>query len=579
MQVGDAELKRFIIDSGLVARKDVDAAEKEAEVRQQSLGEQLISRGSLSEDDLRRMQAHIMGIPFISLKGVKIELSLLSLIPEPIARTHNIVAFKKTEDSLEVAMLNVNDLAAINFIKKTVGLKILPRLTDTESMKGALVQYQKSLKDEFGDIIRAASRALSSMPSGDDAKGLEKLAEDVPVVKIMDTLLRHAITQNASDIHIEPQEDKLLIRYRIDGLLHDAMELPAAVAPALTARVKVLSRLKLDEKRLPQDGRFKIEADGEKVSFRVSVLPTYYGEKTVMRILREGGGGFTLESLGFHGEGLEHIFDATKQTTGMILVTGPTGSGKTTTLYTVLDILNKPDVNISTIEDPIEYQMPRVNQTQVRPDIGFSFVNGLRALVRQDPDVIMVGEIRDTETAALAVNAALTGHLVLSTLHTNSAAATIPRLVDMGAESFLLVSTLRVIIGQRLVRRLTTDREEYVPTKDELETLAKRVDLEKIVKVLVDEKQLPAKSTAKDLKFYKPKEGGLSPDGYTSRMGIHEILHVSHGIRDLILKGAPADEIEEQAKKEGMLTMLEDGIYKAARGITTVEEVLRVVTE
>ena len=579
MQIGDAELKRFIIDSGLVARKDIDAAEKEAESRGQTLGEQLVSRGTLSEDDLRRMQAHIMGIPFISLKGVKIELNVLSLIPEPIARTHNIVAFKKTNDSLEVAMLNVNDLAAINFIKKTVGLKILPRLTDTESMKGAVVQHQNSLKDEFGDIIRAASRALTAMPGGDDAKGLEKMAEDVPVVKIMDTLLRHAITQNASDIHIEPMEDKLLIRYRIDGLLHDAMELPQAVAPALTARVKVLSRLKLDEKRLPQDGRFKIEADGEKVSFRVSVLPTYYGEKTVMRILREGGGGYTLESLGFHGTGLEHIFDATKQTTGMILVTGPTGSGKTTTLYTVLDILNQPDVNISTIEDPIEYQMPRVNQTQVRPDIGFTFGQGLRALVRQDPDIIMVGEIRDQETANLAVNAALTGHLVLSTLHTNSAAATIPRLVDMGAESFLLVSTLRVIIGQRLVRRLSTDREEYEPSKEELEALAKRVDLEKIVKVLVEEKQLPAKSTAKDLKFYKPKEGGVTPDGYTSRMGIHEILNVSHGIRDLILKGAPADEIEEQAKKEGMLTMLEDGIYKAARGITTIEEVLRVVTE
>lgn len=579
MQVGDAELKKFVIDSGLVPRKDIDAAEKDAAERGQTLGEQLVSRGSLSEDDLRRMQAHIMGIPFISLKGIKIELNVLSLIPEPIARTHNVVAFKKTDDSLEVAMLNVNDLAAINFIKKTVGLKILPRLTDTESMKGALVQYQKSLKDEFGDIIRAASRALTAMPGGDDAKGLEKLAEDVPVVKIMDTLLRHAITQNASDIHIEPQEDKLLVRYRIDGLLHDAMELPQAVAPAITARIKVLSRLKLDEKRLPQDGRFKIEADGEKVSFRVSVLPTYYGEKTVMRILREGGGGYTLESLGFHGVGLEHIFEATKQTTGMILVTGPTGSGKTTTLYTVLDILNQPDVNISTVEDPIEYQMPRVNQTQVRPDIGFSFSQGLRALVRQDPDIIMVGEIRDQETANLAVNAALTGHLVLSTLHTNSAAATIPRLVDMGAEAFLLVSTLRVIIGQRLVRRLTSDREEYEPSKDELEALSKRVDLEKIVKVLVDEKQLPAKAKVSDLKFYKPKEGGESSDGYTSRMGIHEILHVSHGIRDLILKGAPADEIEELAKKEGMLTMLEDGVYKAARGITTIEEVLRVVTE
>lgn len=579
MQVGDAELKKFVIDSGLVARKDVDAAEKDALERGQTLGAQLVSRGSLSEDDLRRMQAHIMGIPFISLKGVKIDLNVLVLIPEPIARAHNIIAYKKTTDSLEVAMLDVNDLAAISFIKKTVGLKVLPRLTDTDSMKGALVQYQKSLKDEFGEIIKAASRALTATITDTDTKGLEKLAEDVPVVKIMGTLLRHAITQNASDIHIEPMEDKLVIRYRIDGLLHDAMELPVAVAPAITARIKVLSRLKLDEKRLPQDGRFKIEADGEKVSFRVSVLPTYYGEKTVMRVLREGGGGYTLESLGFHGKGLEHIFDATKQTTGMILVTGPTGSGKTTTLYTVLDILNTPDVNVSTIEDPIEYQMPRVNQTQVRPDIGFTFSQGLRALVRQDPDIIMVGEIRDQETANLAVNAALTGHLVLSTLHTNSAAATIPRLVDMGAEAFLLVSTLRVIVGQRLVRRLMTDREEYEPTKEELEALATRVDLERIVDVLIEEKHLPPKAKPSDLKFYKPKEGGLSPDGYTSRMGIHEILHVSHGIRDLILKGAPADEIEAQAKKEGMLTMLEDGIYKAARGITTVEEVLRVVTE
>ncbi len=580
MQVTDDQLKKFVIDSGLVARKDVEAAQKEAEDRSATLASALVSRGSLSEDDLRRLQAHMMGIPFISLAGEKIDIAVLSLIPEPIARTHNVIAYKKSADSLEVAMLDVNDLAAINFIKKKVGLKILPRLTDSASMKAALVQYQKSLKEEFGDIIRAASRALDATQANEsEARALEKMAGDVPVVKIVDTLLRHAISQNASDIHIEPMEDKLLVRYRIDGLLHDAMELPTATAAAVTARIKVLSRLKLDEKRLPQDGRFKIEADGEKVAFRVSVLPTYYGEKTVMRLLREGGGGFTLESLGFHGRGLEHIYDATKQSTGMILVTGPTGSGKTTTLYTVLDIVNTPDVNISTIEDPIEYQMPRVNQTQVRPDIGFTFAHGLRALVRQDPDIIMVGEIRDSETANLAVNAALTGHLVLSTVHTNSASATIPRLVDMGAEAFLLVSTLRVIVGQRLVRRLTSDREEYKLTADELEELEKKVDMERILEVLKEEGHLPAKATKKDIPFYKPHEGGESPDGYTSRMGIHEILNVSHGIRDLILKGAPADEIEEAAKKEGMLTMLEDGIYKAARGITTIEEVLRVITE
>lgn len=580
MQVADEQLKKFVIDSGLVSRKDVEEAEKEAEERKSGLGVALVSRGSLSEDDLRRMQAHIMGMPFISLAGTKVDFAVLALIPEPIARTHNIVAYKKSEDSLEVAMLDTNDLAAIEFIKKKVGLKILPRLTDAESMKAVLVQYQKSLKDEFGDIIRAAARSFGTATPGEsDAKSLERMAEDVPVVKILDTLLRHAITQNASDIHIEPMEDKLLVRYRIDGLLHDAMELPPATAAAITARIKVLSRLKLDEKRLPQDGRFKIEADNEKVSFRVSILPTYYGEKTVMRLLREGGGGFSLESLGFHGAGLEHIYDATKQSTGMILVTGPTGSGKTTTLYTILDILNQPDVNISTIEDPIEYQMARVNQTQVRPDIGFTFANGLRSLVRQDPDIIMVGEIRDTETAGLAVNAALTGHLVLSTIHTNSASATIPRLIDMGAESFLLVSTLRVIIGQRLVRQLNPDREEYKLSAVELAELEKKVDLEKILKVLKEEKHLPAKATVKDIPFYKPKEGGDSADGYSHRMGIHEILNVSHEIRNLILKGSPADDIEEQAKKEGMLTMLEDGIYKCARGITTIEEVLRVITE
>jgi type IV pilus assembly protein PilB len=578
MQVSDTKLKSFVIDSGLVSRKDVEAAEKSSVERKQPLAETLVSSGALGEDDLRRLEAHILGIPFVSLSGMKIDFSVLSLIPEPIARTHNIVAYKKTPEALEVAMLDTSDLEAIDFVKKKVGLKILPRLTDTASMKAALVLYQKSLKDEFADIIRSASQSVA--PSADlDVRGLQKLGEDVPTVKVVDTLLRHAVTQDASDIHIEPTEEKLVVRYRVDGILHDVMELPIAIAPALTARVKILAQLKLDEKRLPQDGRFKMEADGEKVSFRVSILPTYFGEKTVMRLLREGAGGFTLESLGFHGTGLEHIYDATKQSTGMILVTGPTGSGKTTTLYTILDILNTPDVNISTVEDPIEYQMPRVNQTQVRPDIGFTFANGLRALVRQDPDIIMVGEIRDTETASLAVNAALTGHLVLSTLHTNSAAATIPRLVDMEAEPFLLVSTLRVIVGQRLVRKLCADREEKPLSENELAQLTKAVDLERVLKILKDEGRLPAKTTVKTMPFYRPKEDGVSPDGYTSRIGIHETLPVSHGIRDLILKGSPAEELEKQAKLEGMLTMIEDGVFKAACGITTIEEVLRVIAE
>ncbi|MEX1120132.1 MAG: GspE/PulE family protein, partial [Candidatus Paceibacterota bacterium] len=316
-----------------------------------------------------------------------------------------------------------------------------------------------------------------------------------------------------------------------------------------------------------------------RVSFRVSILPTYFGEKTVMRLLREDISGFTLEGLGFHGEGLEKIHKATKRKTGMILTTGPTGSGKTTTLYTVLDILNTPDVNISTVEDPIEYQMPRINQTQVKPGIGFTFATGLRSLVRQDPDVIMVGEIRDNETASLAINASLTGHLVLSTLHTNSAAGAIPRLLDMDSEPFLLVSTLDVIIGQRLVRQLCGSKEEYKLSASEIEKLGKTLDLDAVLAALKKERIVPEGALWSDIPFYREKESPECPSGFSGRLGIHEILYMSDSIKDLIMKGATSEEIEKQAKKEGMMTMIEDGIFKSAQGITTIEEVLRVISE
>lgn len=584
MTVNDKQLKDFIIDSGLVPRAELEAAEKKALEKKQYLGEVLVSEGKLAEDDLRRTEAYILGIPFVNLKGQKIDFEVLSLIPEPIARKHNIVAFKKTTTALEVAMLDTDDLAAIEFVKKKVGLKILPRLTDQESVKSALLLYQKSLKAEFGDIIEKEATALKMVTEGGEEAGqseedLKKLAEDLPVVKIVDTLLNHAIIQGASDIHIEPMDTQVVIRYRIDGLLHDAMVLPKTAAPGIVARIKVLANLKLDEKRLPQDGRFKIESAGEKVAFRVSTLPVYYGEKTVMRLLRESVSGFTLEGLGFHGVGLERIYEATKQRVGMILTTGPTGSGKSTTLYTVLDILNEPDVNISTIEDPIEYQMPRVNQTQVKSEIGLTFASGLRSLVRQDPDIIMVGEIRDTETASLAVNAALTGHLVLSTLHTNSAAATMPRLIDMDIEPFLIVSTVNVIIGQRLVRRLCPIKEKYFMTPAELEVLKRSVDLDRIMKVLKDENIVQPAATWAEIPFYRPQKNEESEDGYKGRIGIHEILKMSPPIRELIMKGATPVEVEAQAKKEGMITMLEDGIIKSIMGMTTVEEVLRVVSE
>jgi type IV pilus assembly protein PilB len=583
MRILDDQLKRFILDSNLVSKADMSAAEKAARAEDKTLAHALMAGGYLTEDDMRRVESYILGVPFVSLKDLKIEFEILSLIPEPVARTHNIIAYKKTATALEVAMLDTADLPAIDFIKKKVGLKILPRLTDTESMRGALRQYQKTLKDEFGDLIMkdASSLTVVSEIDGEEVSeaDLKKMAEDLPVVRIVDTLLRHAIIQGASDIHIEPMENEVLVRYRIDGILNDAMKLPKIAAGTIVARIKVLSNLKLDQKRLPQDGRFKMEMDGQKVAFRVSMLPVFYGEKIVMRLLRENRTGFSLEGIGFHGATLERIHRATRATTGIILVTGPTGSGKSTTLYTVLDLLNTPEVNISTIEDPIEYQMARVNQTQVKPEIGFTFAAGLRSLMRQDPDIIMVGEIRDEETASLAINAALTGHLVLATVHTNSASGTIARLIDMGSEAFLLVSTLRVAIGQRLVRKLCDDKIPYVLSKAEREDLARHADLDRVLATLKEEKVVASDATWNDISFYHPTENGITPDGYHGRMGIHEVLEVSPTIKDMVMNHKTSDELEVQARKEGMLTMLEDGIYKAAKGLTSVEEVLRVISE
>ncbi|MBI2474554.1 MAG: type II/IV secretion system protein [Candidatus Taylorbacteria bacterium] len=582
MYIEETQLDNFIRDSGLLTRAEFEEIEKKAKERHMTFSAALVAEGKLTEDDLRKVEAHILGIPFVDLKAQRIDFDTLSLIPEPIARNHNIIAFKRGDEALEVAMLDTDDLAAIEFVKKKVRLKILPRLTDAASIKSALLQYQKSLKAEFGDLIQGD---IGDIKGIDEAKSeelstsaLKKLAEDVPVVRIVDTLLKHAILQGASDIHVEPLEKELLVRYRIDGILHDAMILPKNVGSSITARIKVLSNLKLDEKRLPQDGRFKVEISGEKVSLRVSTLPTHFGEKTVMRLLRETASGFSLEVLGFHGDALELVHNAMKQKTGMLLTTGPTGSGKTTTLYTVVDILNTPEVNISTIEDPIEYQMPRVNQTQVKPEIGLDFSMGLRTLMRQDPDIVMVGEIRDRETASLAINASLTGHLVLSTLHTNSAAGALPRLVDMKIEPFLIVSTVNLIIGQRLVRKLV-GKEKFFLSKSGIETLGKTVDLGHILFALKNEKVVPKDATWDKIPFYKAAPAEESKDGYKGRVGIYEVLKVTPPIKEMIIHGATAIQVEDQAKKDGMLTMIEDGIFKAVQGLTTIEEVLRVVSE
>jgi len=583
MRVETQQLKAFLLDAGLINKAQFEKVQKKAEKTQQKVGDVLVSEGFIDQEELIKLEAYILGIPFIDLEKEIISSEILKIIPEPIARSHNIVAFRKRGNNLEVAMLDPEDLRTIEFIKKKEpGLKILPRLTTPESIKNVLRQYQKTLEAEFGEIIKKETKGIRPIKEEEiteEKEDLQKAAEELPVIRIVDTLMKHAILQRASDIHIEPTEKEVIVRYRIDGILHDAMILPKKISSGIVARIKVLSDLKLDEHRLPQDGRFKIETEEYKYSIRVSILPVFNGEKIVMRLLPETAKAYTLEGLGLRGEALEKIQDSLKKPVGMILITGPTGCGKTTTLYAMMEILNEPGVNISTVEDPVEYRMPRINQTQVNPKIGLTFANGLRALVRQDPNIIMVGEIRDNETCGLAINAALTGHLVLSTLHTTTAAGAIPRLIDMKAEPFLISSTLNIILAQRLVRKLYEEKIEYNLTDAELKNIKKYCDLDKILKILKEEKLIKTETDWKDIKFYRPKPFKECPEGYKGRIGIYEVLPITESIKELIIKSATADQIQEQAQKEGMRTMIEDGFIKAVQGITSIEEVLRVIIE
>ncbi|MCX6720510.1 MAG: GspE/PulE family protein [Candidatus Staskawiczbacteria bacterium] len=583
MKVESQKLEKFILDAGLIDEKKLVEVKKESEKSKKWIGDILVSAGFVSEKELVKIEAYLLGITFINLEDETIPPDVLKIIPESIARAHNIVAFSKKGNNLEVAMLDPEDLRIIEFIKRTVpSLNILARLTTTEGIKNALAQYQETLEIEFGDIMKGETgeiRHIKDEKSFSGKEELEKAAEEVSIIRVVDSLLKHAILQGASDVHIEPLEKEVAVRYRIDGILHNVMSLPISTASGIVARIKVLSNLKLDEHRLPQDGRFKIETEDFKYSIRVSVLPVMDGEKIVMRLLAENTDVYTLEDLGFMGKSLEKVRHSLLKTTGMVLITGPTGSGKTTTLYAMMQIINTPSINISTIEDPVEYRMPRINQTQVNTKIDLTFASGLRSLVRQDPNVIMVGEIRDGETADLAVNAALTGHLVLSTLHTTEAGGAIPRLIDMGTEPFLLSSTLNIIIGQRLVRKFSGGKEKYKLKDVDIDNLKKYCDIDRIVKLLKEEKLLKPKDTINDLDLYRPKPSKDSSSGYKGRIGIFEVLSVDNAIKSLINQKASTTEITRQAVQDGMRTMAEDGFIKAAMGLTSIEEVLRVIMD
>lgn len=576
--LGENQICNIIVQQKLINEKDLKEYQRKAKETNLGILDYIIQNKILNENQIYQAIADSHGLPFIDLKDKKIRKDILMLIPEAIAQAHKIVAFDKDEKELKIATLNPKDIELFDFLKKKTNLDIKIFITTPSSFAEVLKSYHLGLQVEFGNI----QKEQETTQPAEDGKDLKELAQDLPIVRIVDTLLEYAIFEGASDIHVEPEEKEVNIRYRIDGILRNVMTLPKSVHAGIVARIKILSNLKLDEHRLPQDGRFKIQTNEYNVSFRISIIPTFEGEKIVMRLLNEKTQLLTLEQLGFLPKVLAIIKRNIAKPHGMILATGPTGSGKTTTLYTFLNVLNTPKVNITTIEDPIEYRMPHINQSQVSPKIGYTFAMGLRAFLRQDPNIIMVGEIRDPETAEIAVHAAMTGHLVLSTLHTNDAVTTLPRLSDMGIPSFLIATTTNIIIAQRLVRKICQKCiYSYTLEKKGVEELDKILSLKELLKTLEREKIVSLeKQNLEKLLFYRGKGcKACNQDGYKGRMGIYEVLEITPEISNLLTKKASTEELKEAGKKQNMVTILEDGFIKAKNGITTIEEILRVTKE
>ena len=573
------QIKDILVENHILIAADFDKYANEATDSGKKVDDLLIEKKLLSPSALYENAAKYFNVPFINLKDQNIRKDVLLSIPEPIASTHNLIAFDSNSSEIKIATIDPEDLETFEFIRKKTGLEPKIFLTTPDAINHSLKEYHKNLKAEF-DYLNTDTTVISGEAASD--ADLKKLATDLPVVRIVDTLLEYAVFEDASDIHIEPDEKEINVRYRVDGILRHVMTLPKNVQQGISARIKILANLKVDERRLPQDGRFKINNKEYKVSFRVSIIPTFDGEKIVMRLLREKAQVLSLEQLGMQPRSLEVLKKNINKPHGMILVTGPTGSGKTTTLYTILNILNTPEVNISTIEDPIEYRMSHVNQSQVNAKIGFTFAAGLRAFLRQDPDIMMVGEIRDQETAEIAIHAAMTGHLVLSTLHTNDAVTTLPRLSDMGVASFLVATTTNLIIAQRLVRKICPNCiQSYNLDKKMEEDLQKQLDMQSVLAVMVKEKIIVEhQQNMGTLLFYRGKGcKQCNNTGYRGRIGIYEILEITPRISELILRKATEADISRAALEQNMITMVQDGFIKAKNGITTIEEILRVTKE
>ena len=554
-----------ILELKLITPRQFDQAKLESLSQNQTLESTIMGHDWVRPQDLAKARGVYYHIPYINLSDTPASPEALNTLPEIVARRYGAFPFSvdRQNNFISVAMANPLDLIALEFIEKKTGFKVKPFIASHQDIISAIDEkYSQSLSTEVSAVLKESGESIQKVI---DLKQLQagQIIREAPIAKIVATILEFAIKSRASDVHIEPQEDKTRVRYRIDGILHEKLILPRRVHDALISRIKILSDMKIDEKRLPQDGRFNFRAGEEEVDLRVSSLPTVHGEKIVMRLLKKSGKVPQMPELGLRGRALKNLEDSIGVPHGIILITGPTGSGKTTTLYAILNKISTPRVNIVTLEDPVEYQIAGINQVQINPAAGLSFASGLRSFLRQDPNIIMVGEIRDKETADLAIQASLTGHLVFSTLHTNSAAGALPRLLDMEAEPFLLASSMTCIVAQRVVRKICDQcKETFDPAPE----------------VVADIKNyLGDLAPPGTFKLYRGRKCETCNDtGYQGRIGIFEVLPVTEKIGRLILEHKPAVDIEKAAEGSGMILMKQDGYLKALEGITALEEVLRV---
>ena len=549
----------FLVEQGLITEDQLKKALKHQKKAGKLLGRSLIELGFIGEEELIKALSEQLGVQYVSLRNYQVDPKVINLVPEELARTYQVVPLFAIENDLTVAMANPLDVLAIDALSRATGMKILPVVCSEDEIREAIDHYYGS--STLAEAIQSLGDEEGPGGNGHDEQiteqALRREAEEGPIVRLVNSILEQAVYEGASDIHIEPLENRVRVRYRVDGVLHQVHSAPKNAQLALVSRLKILANLNIAERRLPQDGRFRMIMQGRRVDFRVSTLPSTHGEKVVLRIL-DRKENVTLEQLGLEPDELDKIRGLLNKAHGIVLVTGPTGSGKTTTLYSALQELDREALNIVTLEDPVEYELEGITQSQVNPKIGLTFASGLRSILRQDPDVVMVGEIRDRETAEIAIHAALTGHLVLSTLHTNDSAGAMTRLVDMGIEPYLISSSVVGVVAQRLVRKICSNcAEQFKPSK-----------------ALVTSLGLPLNA---DYTFARGKGcNACKQTGYKGRVGIYEILVTNDEIRDLVLQNAPATAIAAAARENGMRTLREAGLRKVMQGLTTVEEVLRV---